>query len=1662
MFNKKRLFVFAVFLVFLFFMWAFGSSPNEPNKINTRTVMFIDSITNTVISNQTIEVGKDAKIPDEPIHDGCNFVGWYTEGDVKTDNFTNITSDITVYSKCDWKYFKVTFYDTVSKSNIDTQSVKYGEDAIAPAIPTHANYSFDGWSREYVNVKSNITVNAVYRSTVAANDVVFYDVVFLLDDKELSSQKIRSGLTATAPVAPKLDKKVFVGWDSSFSNITKNTRVFAIYKDDLNENGIADDLETKFTVSFIAGENGSLVGTLTFDKLLSGLNFYDNVTVPDKVANEGYTFIEWNPTLPESDALIVNSDVTYEAVFKDITAPVIENVQVIKNLTNENTIQITGKVYDANLKNYNLRIYDKDKKLVDSINGITVNENKEGTLGTFDISNLTDGQYFVRIWADDLSGNRAGISSHIYIPFTIDRTSPVIQINDKDPVNFYNNNVKVTASDENGIESLVVTRNGKNVSNLNNITKEGIYTATATDKAGNTTIVEFTIDKTAPVILANNLPLLLHIYFNKNVTITATDKNLDKVTINGEVYNNEKITVDGKYTVVATDKAGNSTTRTFTIDKTAPIIKINGETPKEFYNIDTKVTAEEDNLLSLLIFKKGSLIPLKNPIKEEGTYTAIATDKAGNITSITWTIDKTDPIIKINDNNPVKYYNVDANVTASDKNLKDLIIKVKDTEIVVSNFVTEEGRYIATATDKAGNTTTAEFTIDKTDPVIKVKDESIGSKDLKIFSNVSFQLHDSVGVLYTLLNGVKKEYTVNKWSDLNGVKPGKFGAVEGKNVLILFDVAGNSVTYEFTLDTIAPDLAINLNRTHYIVSGQIVSKISKPEAETKAKDIARLVIYKEDGSQFTEWTNFNPNNSINYKGLSWIPDGTYSAVAYDHAKNASEKIEFIMDSTSPIAKIVTPDIDGKKFGKDVTVIGEVDSIEKNINSHWFEIINPDGTLNHSMNMNTSELSYSFKLDTSKGSGTYKLRYVATDKVGNRSDDPNFTNSVIRTIEVDAVNPTTTINVSPVSNGNNFTISGHAIDDQRLNRVYVQLINRTTGARCGGTTIHLLDPDQKEADWSRKYFLPEMKLDPACNSTGNYAAHVEVVDFMGNRGSAGWTEDFYLDFTDPTTTLEVSEVVNGEFTVSGIATDNYALNYAYLQIVNKDTNKYCGETFYPIGTSYSWSKTFNATTLGECYSNGRLAAHISVTDQFGNSTTQGWTEDFNYKIEEPTTPVVPKLSINYVYYKNDREELSWTTGTDKDNPTTAMRIRFRVIADNEVVSVRALWTNSFNSVVSHTDLHDYLMANPDSGVELGAPDSNGYYYTNSPEGIEGRWLAGLVAVDSKGYITAWSGYSMYFEKPIDLAPDFDLSYTSLELIEGEKFTEPIISNVTDDKLILTASDVKKEGTVNPNHEGTYTLTYSLSDGVNTTTKIVTVIVKPLLINLTSNIAGGTSMNSISMVFTRDFVVTKFSQIKINYKYRLDGIGDFKYHEFSKTLFYGGMLNQGGKKILHTTYFEDVFAKGTILKDLPVTHTETKTNTRMKDIYEAKEAGRQLELITVMTITLENGAKVVYEFPVTVYNKTASKSLNSKSLIESDSDASNFDLGSSVDGSMGENNATEDPQLGTPDEKLSVQPIEKTTEEPTNKENDYDNETNIIDPESLHGKELGSIKPLEETE
>lgn len=104
-------------------------------------------------------------------------------------------------------------------------------------------------------------------------------------------------------------------------------------------------------------------------------------------------------------------------------------------------------------------------------------------------------------------------------------------------------------------------------------------------------------------------------------------------------------------------------------------------------------------------------------------------------------------------------------------------------------------------TGKISQTSALAFSIDTTAPKATVKNGvtyTVGADG--VYDLVSFKLSDAGKIDKVTLNGKVKDLTNNTWSDVNFIKPGTFGAVQGANTLVVFDVAGNTQTITFTLN----------------------------------------------------------------------------------------------------------------------------------------------------------------------------------------------------------------------------------------------------------------------------------------------------------------------------------------------------------------------------------------------------------------------------------------------------------------------------------------------------------------------------------------------------------------------------------------------------------------------------------------------------------------------------------------------------------------------------------------------------------------------------------------------------------------------------------------------------------------------------------------------
>jgi hypothetical protein len=130
--------------------------------------------------------------------------------------------------------------------------------------------------------------------------------------------------------------------------------------------------------------------------------------------------------------------------------------------------------------------------------------------------------------------------------------------------------------------------------------------------------------------------------YKKVSSVKATDNvSLKSFTVNGVNMASTSLSFSktGKYTLVATDYQGNSSTVKFRVDATAPKVKgiSYGQTTKK--KVTLRFSDKDSGVKSVKINGKKANTK-KVTLKKAGTYKVIATDKVGNKITVKFRIKK--------------------------------------------------------------------------------------------------------------------------------------------------------------------------------------------------------------------------------------------------------------------------------------------------------------------------------------------------------------------------------------------------------------------------------------------------------------------------------------------------------------------------------------------------------------------------------------------------------------------------------------------------------------------------------------------------------------------------------------------------------------------------------------------------------------------------------------------------------------------------------------------------------------------------------------------------------------------------------------------------------------------------------------------------------------
>lgn len=345
------------------------------------------------------------------------------------------------------------------------------------------------------------------------------------------------------------------------------------------------------------------------------------------------------------------------------------------------------------------------------------------------------------------------------------------------------------------------TMNGNVVTSPVRVETDGTYELVVKDEANNQTTVRFTLDQQAPVLtgVPNDLT-------NQIVTPTFNE---GVALLNGKSFTSgQSITTDGTYTLIVRDKAGNETKQSFTIDRTAPVVSNiqNGSFNRDI----TPIFKEGTATLNDKPFTSGTVV------SEEGVYNLVVKDKAGNVTKVTFTIDKTAV--------EVQGVTEDGTYPSAQPTFSEGEATLNGKPFTSGQAIVTDGNYTLIVTDRAGNQTVVHFTVDATPPAVS------GFTSGKV-----------------AYREVKPTFTEGA-ATLNG-KPFLSGttiATAGKYTLEITDEHGNKRSETFTIDRTSPVVTGVTHRQ--LTNKDLVIKFNEGTATLNGKRIANQTKVSTSGA----------------------------------------------------------------------------------------------------------------------------------------------------------------------------------------------------------------------------------------------------------------------------------------------------------------------------------------------------------------------------------------------------------------------------------------------------------------------------------------------------------------------------------------------------------------------------------------------------------------------------------------------------------------------------------------------------------------------------------------------------------------------------------------------------------------------------------------------
>ena len=714
-----------------------------------------------------------------------------------------------------------------------------------------------------------------------------------------------------------------------------------------------------------------------------------------------------------------------------VTAPDIPIITSQTTRTNENPYTITGTAVEGSTVTLT-------QNNGDSTSTSTATTSSDGTW-SIDVTLIQGANTFTATTTTSDQDGIASIPSNSII-VTLDNTAPDAPVITSQTTSTKDNARTITGTANVGSTVTLTQNNGDDTLTFTDITSStgtwsidvtliqgaNTFTATATDQAGNISIpstIIVTLDNTAPAAPVITSPTST----NKNtLAITGTAENDSTITLtqNDDALTSTATTSstgtwsvsvtleegENTFTATATDQAGNvsdiSNSVTITLDTTAPVAPIiTSQTASTKVSTHTIAgTAEIDSTITLT----QNVTPLEpvpigpggawsvSVILEEGenTFTATATDQAGNISdisnSVTITLDTTAPVAPVITSQTASTNENTLTITGTAENDSTITLIRNDDDTLTSTTTSSTGTWsvsvtleegentiTATATDQAGNTSTPStsvtITLDTTAPDAPVITSQTASTNENTLTITGTAENDST---ITLIRNDDDTLTSTTTSS-TGTWSVSVTLVEGTNTITATasDQAGNtstpSTSVTVTRDTTAPAAPV-------ITSPTSTNKNTLTITGTAENDSTITLTQNDDPLVPTATTSSTGTWSVSVTLVEGT--NTITATATDQAGNtstASTSVTVTLDSTAPAAPIITSQTASTNADTHTITgtaeIGSTVTLRQNVTPLEPVTIGPDG-------------AWSIEVTLIQGPTIFTA--TASDQAGNVSGDSN--------------------------------------------------------------------------------------------------------------------------------------------------------------------------------------------------------------------------------------------------------------------------------------------------------------------------------------------------------------------------------------------------------------------------------------------------------------------------------------------------------------------------------------------------------------------------------------------------------------------------------------------------------------------------------------------------